>query len=173
MTEKTDGNDRESSIWELFCNKKIRMAAWMGVSLDIIQQVTGIDAIMFYSTEIFSQTHSSLSFNTQTCMVMGLNFITVVPATFMLAYFGRKTLLTVFTGGCALTMFGMGFAASRQWAYVELVMTLLYVCAFEFGPGPVVWTYNSEVLDEKAMSVANGFAWFFVLIVGLFTPTLM
>lgn len=49
-------------------------------------------------------------------------------------------------------------------------MTMLFVCAFEFAPGPIMWLYNGEILNDKAVSVAVFLNWTFVLIIGLITP---
>lgn len=52
-------------------------------------------------------------------------------------------------------------------------MTMLFVAAFEFGPGPILWLYNGEILEENGISVAVFLNWLFVLIIGLMTPFLM
>jgi len=54
-----------------------------------------------------------------------------------------------------------------------LIMTMLFVASFEFGPGPITWLYNGEILEENAISVAVFLNWLFVMIVGLLTPSLM
>ena len=52
-------------------------------------------------------------------------------------------------------------------------MTMLFVAAFEFGPGPIVWLYMGEILNDKSMNVGAFVNWTFVLIISLFTPTMM
>lgn len=104
---------------------------------------------------------------------MGVNMLAVFGASAMLNFAGRKTLMWFWTGGCAVCLFIQGVAAMNAWGYIELVMTMLYVCAFEFAPGPILWLYMGEILEDSAISVAVFLNWFFVMIVGLFTPTLM
>ena len=58
-------------------------------------------------------------------------------------------------------------------ADLELVMTMLFVCAFEFAPGPVVWLYMGEIMNEKGLSAGALANWTFTLVIGLITPTLM
>lgn len=55
---------------------------------------------------------------------------------------------------------------------LELVMTLLFVAAFEFGPGPIVWMYMSEIMNDKGVSIGTLLNWTFTLIIGLVTPAL-
>ena len=44
---------------------------------------------------------------------------------------------------------------------------MVYITAFEFGPGPVTWLYQSEVANEKAATVATGVNWTFNLIIAV------
>jgi len=50
---------------------------------------------------------------------------------------------------------------------------MLFVCAFEFAPGPVMWLYIGEILNDKAMSMGAFSNWLIALLIGLLTPTLM
>lgn len=52
-------------------------------------------------------------------------------------------------------------------------MTMAFVAAFEFAPGPIVWLYMGEILNDKGISVAVFLNWLFTLIIGLVTPTLL
>lgn len=55
---------KQPTYKDTFCDPNIRMAAWVGCALSIFQQLSGINAIMFYSSKIFQQTGSQLSPNT-------------------------------------------------------------------------------------------------------------
>jgi len=55
---------------------------------------------------------------------------------------------------------------------LQLTMTILYVITFEFGPGPITWIYNSEILNDVSVSVATVTNWTFTLAVGALTPKL-
>lgn len=63
-------------------------------------------------------------------------------------------------------------ATVESWGTLELVFTIAFVIVFEFGPGPIVWLYMSEIMNDKAVSVGAFTNWAFVLIVGAVTPTL-
>ena len=52
-------------------------------------------------------------------------------------------------------------------------MAIVFICAFEFGPGPIVWLYVSEVCNDKATSVATVSTWFWTLAVSILTPFLI
>jgi hypothetical protein len=52
-------------------------------------------------------------------------------------------------------------------------MTMLFVCAFEFAPGPIVWLYMGEILNDKGISVAVFLNWLLTLIVGLLSNSII
>jgi len=63
LNELNDGNDesmrasqsfvQKPSTKEVFTNPEIRKAAWVGCTISVFQQLTGINAIIFYSSTIF------------------------------------------------------------------------------------------------------------------------
>ena len=46
------------------------------------------------------------------------------------------------------------------------------MCAFEFGPGPVVWMYMSEIMTDKGVGIAVLLNWFFTCVWAIATPFL-
>ena len=52
-------------------------------------------------------------------------------------------------------------------------MVIAFVCAFEFGPGPIVWLYISEVSNDKAASVATFINWVFTLIISILSSYML
>ena len=52
-------------------------------------------------------------------------------------------------------------------------MVVLFVCAFEFGPGPIVWLYISEICNDAGASAATSVNWVFTLIISIITPYML
>ena len=52
-------------------------------------------------------------------------------------------------------------------------MMIVFICAFEFGPGPVVWLYISEICTDKTASVATAVNQLFTLLVSIFSPYML
>lgn len=90
----------------------------------------------------------------------------------LLGKFGRRTLMLYATAACTVFIFLTGIFANNGKLNGELVTTLFYVAAFEFGPGPVVWMYMSEIMNDKGVSIGTFLNWLFTLIVGLTTSGL-
>jgi MFS family permease len=146
----------------------IRRAAWVGCSLSVIQQLTGMNAIMFYSSFIFSNT--PLGANQASALIQSVNLAGVVVATGLLDKFGRRSLMFSATGACTVFMFLVAIFTFTGNLWLELVFVLAYVASFEFGPGPVVWMYMSEIMNDKGVSIGTLLNWTFTLIIGLITP---
>jgi len=137
----------------------------------VIQQLTGINAIMFYSGTIFTQ-GGSISANQATAIIQAVNFLAVIIAAGLLGKYGRRTLMLYATAACTIFIILTGIFANNNFFLGELLTTLIYVAAFEFGPGPVVWMYMSEIMNDKGVSIGTFLNWLFTLIVGLTTSGL-
>lgn len=87
---------RVPTMTETFFSPAIRKAHWVGCIVAVIQQVTGINAIIFYSSYIF--TDNGVSGHLATVLIAGVNMVTSIIAFWLLKYFGRRTLLIVTLG---------------------------------------------------------------------------
>ena len=52
-------------------------------------------------------------------------------------------------------------------------MVIIFVCAFEFGPGPIVWLYISEICNDAGASAATSVNWVGTLIISIITPYML
>ena len=51
-----------------------------------------------------------------------------------------------------------------------MVVLVLFVLIFEFGPGPICWIYLAEVMNEKGVAVATSLIWTFTFIYSSLLP---
>ena len=78
--------------------------------------------------------------------------------------------MVFWTALCAVCLFVLSYASTGR---VQLAMTLLFVCAFEFAPGPITWLYMVEIMTTESMTVGVFLNWLVTLVVGLVTPSLL
>lgn len=78
---------------ETFLEPTIRKAAWIGCTLLAIQQLTGVNAFIFYSNYMFKE-NKTITVQQQSAILMFINFVASVFAVFLLRVFGRKFLLS-------------------------------------------------------------------------------
>jgi sugar porter (SP) family MFS transporter len=152
------------SITQLF-QPGMRIALLIGVVLAFLQQVTGINAVLYYAPEIFKNigagTESALL---QTVIIGVVNAGFTIVAIWTVDTIGRKPLMLVgATGmGISLTVIGCAFYFDRSGVWV-LAAVLAYIACFASSMGPVFWVIASEIFPTRirgrAMAVATVVIW--------------
>ncbi|MBV9718745.1 MAG: sugar porter family MFS transporter [Candidatus Eremiobacteraeota bacterium] len=130
----------------------MRLALFIGVSLAVLQQITGINAVIYYGPQIFQMAgigSASASIFAQT-LVGAVNCGMTVIAIFFVDRLGRKPLLYVGLGGMFLALATIGFAFARphlsgSLGTIALASMMVYVGCFAFSLGPIVWILISEI----------------------------
>ncbi len=179
----------EASWSEVF-SPRVRKALIVGVGLSIFQQITGINAIIYYANDIF-ESAGLISTQSQTAATLYAVGLTNVLATFIaVAYidrFGRRPLLLMGLTGMfvSLCAVGLGFATQSSadpaaGASIVGIITIaglvVFIASFAFSLGPVVWTIISEIypgrVRGKAVSFATAANWATAFLVAQFFLTL-
>ena len=155
----------------------IKMAVFLGVSLAVLQQFTGIDAIIYYGPRIMEQAGFGLSDALGSQVVFGtINMIFTLLAIWQIDKFGRKPLLLAGTLGMlvSLIIIGFLFISNQTDGILLLVLILVFIASFAFSLGPVVWVILSEIyptsIRGRAMSVATMAVWIGTAIIGQLIP---
>ncbi|KAI6672950.1 hypothetical protein NL676_000856 [Syzygium grande] len=161
----------EKAVWqELLCpSPPLRRMLITGIGIQCFQQITGIDAAVIYSPEIFKDAgmkgNSNLLAATVAVGVTKTSFILV--AIFLIDKVGRKPLLYVSTIGMTVCLFSVGVSLSLLKEGVAGAAPLLailsvcgYVAFFSVGIGPICWVVSSEIfpLRYRAQAAALGAA---------------
>jgi len=123
-----EGQKGQVSLKQTFCDPVIRQAAWVGCSLSVFQQLTGINMIIFYSSSIFSS--GNLSPNQATAILLGCNCLFSATSAGFLTLYGRKTLLLSMTAAGTVFLMITGIAADKQLTTFELVMCIAFLFAY-------------------------------------------
>ncbi len=149
----------------------------IGILLSVFQQITGINAILYYGAEIFS---NALGYGPQDALKQQLllgavNLVFTFIAIFTVDKIGRKPLYLVGTAGMFVGLSTLAFTIySGQIGVVSLLAVLLFVGSFAMSMGPVVWVVISELFPNNvrsiAMAVAVGAQWLFNGIVANLFP---
>ena len=155
---------------------KYRGAFIIGCALALCQQLTGINAVIFYSNDIFvgdkKGFESERAARIGTVLVGIVNWASAMMSIPLLLKFGRKSLLIFgqITMGISLAVLGI-FAIIENSTGI-IVFTFLFVAFFEFSIGPILWLYAAEVMTESGMAAASLITWIITIIFGLFTKRL-
>lgn len=157
---KASFNQENASLRQLF-SPGLRIALIVGVALAVLQQVTGINAIMYYAPEIFKETGAGTNASLiQTILVGAINFLFTILALWLIDKVGRKALLLVGSALMAISLFviGIAFHGGHTSGPLVLVFILVYVAAFAISLGPVVWVLLSEIFPNRIRGRATAIA---------------
>lgn len=176
----------EFAFMDLFRNKFFREPLTISVVLQLTQQFSGINAVIYYSTEIFKTAGLSAHWaEYATIATGGVNVVMTLVSAFLMDRVGRRTLLLVGVGG--LLIFSAILALSLilikelnitvVWLpYLAIVSVICYIIAFASGPGSIPWFMVAEIFSQgprsAAISVSTMVNWFSNFTVGLVFPLL-
>jgi sugar porter (SP) family MFS transporter len=167
--ETTEGQ----ATWKEVFVPALRRPLMIGVWLAIIQQVTGINAIIYYANEIFARAGFTTAEAQADATLYAIGLVNVLATFVAIAFvdrFGRRPLLlTGLVGmGVALLTVGLAFVAFSTEAssptsttvagIVTLVALIVFIASFAFSLGPIVWTIISEIFPNRVRGRAVSFA---------------
>jgi len=138
----------------------IRHAFFVGISLAVLQQITGINTVIYYGPQIFQMAglaSASASILAQS-LVGTVNCLMTLVAIFFVDRVGRKPLLYVGLVGMCLALSTMAFAFARPHlsgalGSITLGSMMTYVGCYAFSLGPIVWLLISEIFPLPVRGV--------------------
>ena len=130
---------------------KYRLPIFLAISIGMFNQLSGINAILYYLNDIFAAAgFSKMSGDLQAVAVGSMNLVATLLAMTVIDKLGRKTLLligSVGTAGCLAGVSGVFFTESHQ-SYL-LWLLVAYIAFFAISQGAVIWVYISEVFPNR------------------------
>ena len=144
---------------------EMRFVLFLGVTLAVLQQVTGINVFLYYAPEILKQVGSLSDVALLETVVIGaVNLTFTLIAIWTVDRLGRKPLMIFGSVGMGISLVAMGAASQFQLVAVwVLVFILSYIACFALSVGPVTWVILSEIFPNnirgRAMSLATFALW--------------
>ncbi|WP_345777402.1 sugar porter family MFS transporter [Halorubrum sp. 2020YC2] len=161
----------------------MRPALIVGLGLAVFQQITGINAVMYYAPTVLESTAFGSSQSILASVAIGaVNVVMTVVAILLVDRVGRRPLLLVGTGGMigSLTVAGLVFQFADPTGGLGWLATLTlisFVAFFAIGLGPVFWLLISEIyplaVRGSAMGIVTVANWLANLAVTLSFPVLL
>ncbi|XP_061090992.1 solute carrier family 2, facilitated glucose transporter member 4-like [Conger conger] len=167
--------ERKVSIAEIFRSPLYRQPIIIAILLQLSQQLSGVNAIFYYSTSIF-QKAGVQSPVYATIGAGAVNCAFTVVSLFLVEKMGRRTLHMLGLGGmcaCAIimTVALASLESVPQMSYVSMLAIFGFVAFFEVGPGPIPWFFVAELFSQgprpAAMAIAGCSNWTANFIIGM------
>ena len=161
--------DLEQKVsWSLVFKKAVLPIVLIGTFLSILQQFTGINAVLYYGSDIFQ---SALGYGEedvlkQQILLAAVNFGFTFLAMFTVDKWGRRPLILWGSAGMILGFLMLGLSLMTQnVGIISLLGILIFLASFAMSMGPVVWVILAEIFPNRirsmAMSIAVTGQWLF------------
>ncbi len=169
---QNEGKGEKPSIF----SKSLLPIIIIGTILSVLQQFTGINAVLYYGADIFEQ---ALGFGKedillQQILLATVNLVFTFIAMFTVDKLGRKPLLMIGGFGMLIGFLMMGFTLyfsdysqlnsagmptiSSSEGIISLIGILIFIGSFAMSMGPVVWVILSEIFPNRVRSIAMSIA---------------
>ncbi|WP_279615353.1 sugar porter family MFS transporter [Photobacterium angustum] len=168
----------KQSGWSLFkTNRNCRRAVYLGVTLQIMQQFTGMNVIMYYAPKIFKIAgFASTEQQMWGTVIVGLvNVFATFIAIGLVDKLGRKPILKLGFLVMSASMATLGFLLNQGVTtsfeqYFAAFVLLIFIVGFAMSAGPLIWVLCSEIQPLKArdfgITVSTATNWIANMIVG-------
>ena len=166
----------ETFTYSEFKKRELSRPLFIAVLLMVIQQFSGINAVMFYTVSIFKSAGFEQS-ELATVVIGAVQVVATFVACFLMDRTGRRRLLIIAGSLMSFTCATFGYyyyavstgtsPASLSW--LAILSLVLYIIGFSLGWGPVPMLVMSEIFPARARGAASGIAvlsnWFCAFII--------
>ncbi|XP_047310140.1 sugar transport protein 8-like [Impatiens glandulifera] len=141
----------------------------IGISIQVFQQLTGINAIMFYAPVLFQTIGFKSDASLLSSVVTGsVNVLSTLVSIYAVDKVGRRKLLLQACIQMFICQMAVGLilaitlkntgTISKELGIVVLLMVCLYVAAFAWSWGPLGWLIPSETFPLETRTAGFAFA---------------
>lgn len=132
--------------------KQHRLPVFLAVVFAVFNQVSGINAIIYYAPRIFEMTGLEKESSLLSSVGIGaVNFIFTLLALNFIDRFGRRTLMLIGSVGLILTLglVSRAFYLDDFGGWMVTILLLVYIAFFAFSQGAVIWVFISEIFPNQ------------------------
>jgi MFS transporter, SP family, major inositol transporter len=161
----------------------VRRILFIGIGIAIVQQITGVNSIMYYGTEILKDA----GFQTEAALIGNIaNGVISVLATFvgiwLLGKVGRRPMLLTGLIGTTTALlligiFSLTLEGSAALPYIVLALTVTFLAFQQGAISPVTWLMLSEIFPLRLRGLGMGITvfclWMVNFFIGLLFPVLL
>ncbi|MCQ6960753.1 sugar porter family MFS transporter [Mucilaginibacter aquariorum] len=173
---EADSSSRTASSRNLF-SLQYRTPVFLAVTFAFFNQVSGINAIIYYAPRIFEMAglgaHSSLL---STVGIGMINFIFTLIAINIIDKVGRRLLMLIGSVGLIASLFLVAFTFYSQnlSGFSVPIYIMIFIAFFAFSQGAVIWVFISEIFPNqvraKGQTLGSSTHWIMAALVAFCFP---
>jgi sugar porter (SP) family MFS transporter len=173
----------EKGTHRLLLAKWLRPILFISLGLSFFQQVTGINAIIYYAPTILQMAGFKYASNAilATLGIGIINVLFTIIALPLIDRWGRRPLLLYGLLGMFISLLILGtafyFPALTSLRWVAVASMVIYIASFAMSLGPIMWLIISEIFPLNirgvGASLAISISWGFNMLVSMTFLTLI
>ncbi|KAL4446096.1 hypothetical protein ABPG74_021635 [Tetrahymena malaccensis] len=168
----------QTEIYSSFGQKKSRKIQrskkrrfMLGLVVQTASRVSGLSALTFYSSLIFSQQIKNQNLNYILIVILGLSgFIFTYLSFFFIERTGRKILILLSTVLLMISQLGIAIFSMLNMFAFSFVSIMVFLFSFGIGQGGVTWPYTIELVNQEHVTYCSAVRWAWVLVIGVTFP---
>jgi sugar porter (SP) family MFS transporter len=160
-------------------SRKYKFPIFLAVCFAVFNQVSGINAIIYYAPRIFEMAGLERSSSLLSTVGIGaMNFLFTLLAINFIDKIGRKTLMLIGSIGLIVTLglVAQAFYSQNFSGWSVTVYLLAYIAFFAFSQGAVIWVFISEIFPNqvraKGQTLGSTTHWVMAAIIAFSFPML-
>jgi sugar porter (SP) family MFS transporter len=164
---------------DLLFARRYRTPVILAMLFAIFNQVSGINAIIYYSPRIFEMTGLGKSSSLLSTAGLGVvNFVFTLLAMNFIDRIGRRTLMLIGSFGliATLALVAWSFYAAHFNGFAVPLFLFIYIAFFAFSQGAVIWVFISEIFPNqiraKGQTLGSTTHWVMAAIIAFSFPYL-
>lgn len=149
---ETDKEEKAVLQQDPLFSKRYKTPVMLAVLFAMFNQVSGINAIIYYAPRIFEMTGLGTSSSLLSTVGLGIiNFSFTLLAMNFIDRVGRKTLMLIGSVGLIVTlgMVSYSFYAESFSGFAVPLFLFIYIAFFAFSQGAVIWVFISEIFPNQ------------------------
>lgn len=133
-----------------FCQKYLKPIL-LAVAIAAFNQLSGINALIYYSPQIFQMAGAAADSARSQSVIIGLtNLIFTMSALAVIDHFGRRKLMLAGSFGYILSLSAAAYAFyTNTGGRLLLASLLVFIASHAFGQGAVIWVFISEIFPNR------------------------
>jgi sugar porter (SP) family MFS transporter len=171
----SNGHAKKMSLF----SERYRVPVMLAVLIAVFNQVSGINAIIYYAPRIFEMTGLGTDSALLSTAGLGLvNFIFTLIAMNFIDRYGRRKLMLIGSVGVIITLalVATAFYTQSFSGFLVPIYLFIYIAFFAFSQGAVIWVFISEIFPTevraKGQALGSFTHWFMATIIAFTFPVI-
>lgn len=168
----------QNNIDENIFMKKYRKPLLLAFFIAFFNQVSGINAFLYYAPRIFELAGLEKSASFLSSIGIGfINLIFTIVGISLIDKYGRKTLMYIGSVGYIIALGLVSLAFLNGWKGMSIpIFFFLFIASHAIGQGAVIWVFISELFPNKLRAAGTSFGtsvhWVLAALIPSFIPFL-